>query len=195
ALAAFLALFGPRLIPPLGRPVEGQHLRVMTINQLYTNRRVADLIRAIRAQDADIVAIQELSQTVAVATRQELNGIYPYQFLIPGDGYYGLGILSRYPLRETAYNAKTVGQRMVVDVDGAAITLINVHLYAPQITTRRLRQFRPVKLVFDYSTSLRAREFPRLLSEIDAVDGPLIVTGDFNTSDREPPYAVLAARL
>src|SRR5262245_33281586 len=42
-LAAFLALFGPQLIPPLGQASDGPRLRVMTINQLYTNERIADL--------------------------------------------------------------------------------------------------------------------------------------------------------
>lgn len=193
-LVAFLALFGQRLVPPLGRPAKGAHLRVMTINQLYSNKRVADLIAAIRAQDADIVAIQELSEPVAQAAGQ-LRHAYPYQFLTPGAEDYGLGILSRYPLRMAARTHGFVGQRMIADVDGTAITLINVHLNAPQVMTRRLRQFRPVKVVLNYDTSQRARQFPSLLHEIDTVEGPLIVMGDFNTSDREPPYADLAARL
>jgi endonuclease/exonuclease/phosphatase (EEP) superfamily protein YafD len=195
ALVAFLALFGQQLIPPLRRPAEGARLRVMTINQLYTNERVAELIAAIRAQDADIVAIQELSEPVAEAAGRQLRDAYPHQFLTPGAEDYGLGILSRYPLRMAARTRGFVGLRMIVDVDGAPITLINVHLNAPQVTTRRLRQFRPVKVVLDYDTSLRARDFPSLLREIDAVEGPLVVLGDFNTSDREQPYADLAARL
>ena len=194
-LVAFLALFGQRFIPPLERPTEGARLRVMTINQLYSNQRVADLIAAIRAQDADIVAIQELSEPVAEATSRQLRDAYPHQFLTPGAEDYGLGILSRYPLRMAARTRGFVGLRMIVDVDGAAITLINVHLNAPQVTTRRLRQFRPVKVVLDYDTSQRAGDFPSLLREIDAVAGPLVVMGDFNTSDREPPYAELAGRL
>ena len=194
-LVAFLALFGQRLIPPLERPTDAARLRVMTINQLYTNQRVADLIAAIRAQNADIVAIQELSEPVAEAAARQLRDAYPHQFLTPGAEDYGLGILSRYPLRMSARTRGFVGLRTIVDVDGTAITLINVHLNAPQVRTRRLRQFRPVKVVLDYDTSRRARDFPILLREIDAVEGPLVVMGDFNTSDREPPYAELAARL
>jgi vancomycin resistance protein VanJ len=194
-LAAFLALFGSRLAPPFGQPAQGSRLRVMTLNQFYANRQVDELITAIRTQDADIVAIQELSESVADAASQQLRDIYPYQFLTAGVEDYGLGILSRYPLRTTARTQGFVGQRAIVEVDGVAITVINVHLNAPQAPTRRLRQFRPVKVVLDYDTSQRARDFPGLLREIDAITGPLIVIGDFNTSDREPPYAELAARL
>jgi vancomycin resistance protein VanJ len=194
-LAAFLALFGSRLVPPFGQPAQGLRLRVMTLNQLYTNKHITDLIEAIRVQDADIIAIQELSRPVAEAASQQLSDKYPYQFLSPGPEDYSLGILSRYPLLKTERTRGFMGQQMTVDVDGMPITVINVHLNAPQAPTRRLRQFRPVKVVLDYDTSLRARDFPGLLQEIDAITGPLIVAGDFNTSDREPPYAELAARL
>jgi vancomycin resistance protein VanJ len=194
-LVTFVALFGSRLIPSLGQPAAGTGLRVMTINQLYTNERVADLIDAIRAQDADVVAIQELSDSVADAASRQLSDLYPYQFLTPGPEDYGLGILSRYPLQEAARTQGFAGQRVILEVDGAAITMINVHLNAPQALTRRLRQFRPIKVVLNYDTSRRARDFPGLLGEIDSTTGPLNVTGDFNTSDREPPYAELAARL
>ena len=41
----------------------------------------------------------------------------------------------------------------------------------------------------------RQRAVDRLWREVDKIDGPLIVMGDFNTSDREPRYAQLAARM
>jgi endonuclease/exonuclease/phosphatase (EEP) superfamily protein YafD len=195
ALAAFLALFGMRLVPPFGQKAEGTQLRVMTINQMYTNSHITDLIAAIRAQSADIVAIQELSPGLADAAGQQLRAEYPYQFLAPGDYDSGLGVLSRYPLRQAAHETEFTGQRMMVDIGGQPITLINVHPRAPQVSTRRLRQFRPVKVVLNYDTSQRGRELPQLLEEVDAIQGPLIVLGDFNTSDREPPYAELAARM
>jgi endonuclease/exonuclease/phosphatase (EEP) superfamily protein YafD len=193
-LAVFLALFGARLLPPLGEQPAGQRLRVMTINQLYTNRQVDALIAAIRTEDADIVAIQELSPRLAAAAEQQLRAEYPYQSLMTNDSY-DLGILSRYPLREVVREPRFTAQRAIVEIDGLAITLLNAHPHAPQIATRRLRQFRPVKVVLNYDTSRRARELPQLLETIDAVQGPLIVLGDLNTSDREPPYADLAARL
>ena len=39
----------------------------------------------------------------------------------------------------------------------------------------------------------QTRQIDRLLAGIEEIDGPLIVMGDFNTSDREPHYAKLAA--
>jgi len=169
----------------------------MTLNQLYSNQRIDALIAAIRAQNADIVAIQELSEPLAETARQQLRAEYPYQFLEPNDGFDGLGVLSRYPLREARHVRGFPGQQMIVDLGSEQVTLFNIHLHSPKIETRRLREIRPVKVkvVLDYDTSLRAREFPQLLQAIDATRGPLIALGDFNTSDREPPYAALAARL
>jgi endonuclease/exonuclease/phosphatase (EEP) superfamily protein YafD len=195
ATLAFLAMFGARLLPPFGQPLAGARLRVLTINQLYTNTRTADLVAAIRTQRADVVLIQELTPRLAEAAKRQLIDQYPYQVLAPGDTDWGLGVLSRYPLRLAEREQDYIAQRMIVDVDGQEVALINVHPRAPQVETRRLRRFRPVKVVMNYDTTLRGRELPRLLETIDAIDGPLIVAGDFNTSDREPPYAELAARL
>ena len=36
---------------------------------------------------------------------------------------------------------------------------------------------------------------PVLLAQVDAANTPLVVLGDFNTGDREPPYRALRSRL
>ena len=195
ALVTFLALFGARLAPPTGRPGPGVPLRVVTLNQLYSNQRVDDLITALQAQGADVIAIQELSTAVAAAAQQRLSAEYPYQVLAPAEGDYGLGLLSRYPLQAPTRTQGFLGQQVLVTVGAQQVTLINLHLTAPSIAARRLRPFRPVKVIREYDTSRRASEFAALLRTIDAVKGPLVVLGDFNTSDREPPYGELAARL
>jgi hypothetical protein len=142
SLAVFLALFGARLIPPPARQEGGTTLRVMTLNQLYSNRRVDDIIAAIQAQDADVVALQELSAPVAAAAQQRLGTEYPYQLLAPAEGDYGLGFLSRYPLLAPVRQQEFVGQQVTLSVGGQQISLINVHLPAPSI---KMRQFRPLR--------------------------------------------------
>src|SRR5579859_6389918 len=79
-LAAFLALFGKGLLPPHPAQTQGTHLRVLTINQLFTNKQPAVVIDAIETQNADIVAIQELSIRVAFSAAQ-LHERYPYQYM------------------------------------------------------------------------------------------------------------------
>jgi endonuclease/exonuclease/phosphatase (EEP) superfamily protein YafD len=195
SLVVFLALFGARLVPRLGLPADGAALRVMTLNQMYANERVDALIAAIRAQDADIVAVQELSLPMSEAIRRQLLVEYPYQALMPAEFDAGLGLLSRHPLQAVTRGQGFPGQRAIVEVGGQPIALINVHLNAPRVRMRRQQRAQSARPALYYDTSRRARELPALLRAIDAVEGPLVVMGDFNTGDREPPYAALAARL
>jgi len=194
-LAVFVALFGTRFLPPPAPQAAGAHLRVATLNHWFENDQVDAVIAAIHAQDADIVALQELSTSVAAAAGRELRAEYPYQYLMPAEEDYGLGIISRYPLRAQLTESGFLGQRVTFDVHGQMVTLVNIHLTAPHIRTRRYRKFWSLPWVSEYSTKARAGEVSELLGAIDTTDGPLIVLGDFNTGDREPPYNELAARM
>jgi vancomycin resistance protein VanJ len=199
-LAVFLVQFGARLVPPEPQVASGKVLRVMTLNQLYSNGDIPGLIAAIRAQNADVVALQELSRPMADAIEQELLDEYPYQVLMPAERDNGQGLLSRYPLHAPQRDPDFPAQLMEVDVDGTVIQVMNVHLHAPRIKTRRLEllsntPLRRLPLLVDYDTSVRDEEWPALLEGIDAIQGDLIVMGDFNTGDCEQPYAAMAARL
>jgi vancomycin resistance protein VanJ len=194
ALAIFVGLFGAWFLPPVARPSDGTQLRVATFNLLFQNTRVDDIIAAIRAQDADVVALQELTPRVAAAVRQELRDTYPHQYLEPGMGDAGMGMISRYPLR-LADQQGFSGQRAMLELNGQHVNLVNVHLSSPFVRTRRYRKLWSIRLITDYNTSERAGELPALLRTVDQIEGPLIVLGDFNTGDREPPYVQLAARM
>ncbi|NJO84429.1 MAG: hypothetical protein HC828_17745 [Blastochloris sp.] len=194
-LAVFLALFGARFVPPLPKADDGLRLRVVSYNHLYSNRHIDAVIEAIRTQDADIVALQELSRPVTEAAKQRLADEYPYQWMLPAEADHGQGILSRYPLRSVSRADDFLGQQVTIDVGGQDITLINVHLKAPGVEVRRIRWPVSLPIIREYDASQRAQETVALLREIDRVDGPLIVLGDFNTGDREPAYAEFDRRL
>lgn len=196
SLVVFLVQFGAQIFPPVVQPEEGVRLRVATFNHLYRNIKVDQIIAAIRSQQADVVALQELTDHVAEAAQKELIAEYPYQFLAADRrNDYGLGILSKYPFRETTREPDFTGQRVVLDVDGKVITLVNVHLPAPKFTVRHFNLFGPRPMITSYYTAQRSREEPGLVRAIDSITGPLIILGDFNTSDREPFYKVLDQRL
>ncbi len=192
-LVLFLALFGGRFLPAARATPEGRPLRVMTFNHLFSNGRAADVLAAIRAQDADVVALQELSKPVAAAIQASLRDIYPYQYLRPFENQQGLGIISRQPFisaDEVQNNVR--GQQVTLSIDGQMLTIMNIHLGGPMIDTRHIAG---IPLVVGYDPQSTDRQVGRLASLTDAIDGPLIVMGDFNTSDREPRYSVLAARM
>jgi len=191
-LVLFLALFGVRFLPRSVPPSSGTAIRVMTFNQLFTNERVADIIREIRVQDADVVGLQEFSDQTAEAIKTELIGEYPYQFLEPGN-QSGLGLISRYPFQTQGIDESGHGQRVTIQLAGQTVTIISLHLTAPYIESHRSRRLFSLPIITDYDTSAPNRQIDRLLAGIAKIDGPLIVMGDFNTSDREPHYAKLAA--
>jgi endonuclease/exonuclease/phosphatase (EEP) superfamily protein YafD len=193
-LMLFLVLFGARFLPRSAPPSSGTAIRVMTFNQLFTNERTDDIIRQIRAQKADVVGLQEFSEQTAEAIKTELIGEYPYQLLEPGN-QSGLGLISRYPFLTQGVDESRHGQRVTIQLEGQTVTIISLHLQAPYIESHHSRTLFGLPVITDYDASAPNREIDRLLAGIEKIDGPLIIMGDFNTSDREARYAKLAAVL
>jgi endonuclease/exonuclease/phosphatase (EEP) superfamily protein YafD len=196
-LAVFLlqygSLFAPRQPSASARP----GLRVASFNQLASNDQVDAMLGLIRTQHADVVAIQELSHSMARAAERDLSSQYPYQYLTAGSGHYGLGILSRFPIaeRESTLGRGFNGQRVRIQAPGGPVTLINLHPPAPGLMIGRLRGWGGLPMLAGYYPQRRTAELEAALHAIDGEQGALIVLGDFNMADREPLYGAFAARL
>jgi vancomycin resistance protein VanJ len=193
-MVAFLAIFGAQFIAPFGEAPPGVPLRIMTFNLHYALAEpdIATLIGIVRAQGADIVALQELSFPAADAIRQQLVSQYPYQELSPAETYAGVGVISRYPLRALAYRKPVPGKLLKLDIGDTSITLVNASLSAPDIQMRSLPLGRTVRLIKAYDTVDRAYEIATLLDIVEDMSGPMVLIGDFNMADREPDYWRLA---
>ena len=188
-LGLFAVLFGARFLPPRAASAEGMlTLRVVTFNQLYTNERVEEVLDALSAQDADVIALQELSPAVADALQTRLKDMYPYADFRPSRETEGVGLFSRYPITDVIYKWKPQVQRATVNVRGADVTVLNVHAPAPY----RSASTGPLAA---YDPQQREPRFEVLLRRIDEATGPLVVLGDFNLSDREWRYNDVSARL
>jgi endonuclease/exonuclease/phosphatase family metal-dependent hydrolase len=196
AVLAFFALFGPRFIPPAAQHTGGAPLRMATFNLHYglDDVQLVDRIAAIRAQHADVVALQELSAPAAKAIQRDLIHEYPYQALAPSESFTGMGVISRYAL-QVQQPPQLAAQLALVRVGSLDVTLINVSLTSPELKQRRLPGVGWVKGLGGYRINKRSRDVERLLQMIDQVRGPLVVAGDFNLSDREADYSQFAARL
>jgi len=198
ALAAFLGLFGARLVPPAVQHTGGAPLRVATFNLHYAldQAQLAEMFTAIRAERADLIALQELSGPAAAAIQQNLSGDYPYQALAPSTtSFSGMGLISRYAL-EVLHPAQQIpGQLARLHMGNADVSIVNVSLTKPEIKRRYVPAVGWVKGFGGYNIKKRSREIERLLPAIAQVRGPVIVVGDFNLSDREQDYRQFAARL
>jgi endonuclease/exonuclease/phosphatase (EEP) superfamily protein YafD len=192
-------LFLPRTMPRVFAPsaaTQGRPLRVMTANLLVSNQSVTTFGALLRVEQPDIVAMQELSHAMGEHLAATINDQYPYQLLGPSDAPDGLGILSRYPLHvesETGWYGHVCGcQRVSVDVEGRPITFLNVHPWPPHVGFARLGRL-PIPASFDANQTREMLE--AALDGIDASQGPLLMLGDFNVSDRQPTYRWLRREL
>lgn len=191
-------LFVPRLQPAspvAAAPPEQPMLRVITFNQLYNNDDIAGTLEVLLAQDADVIALQELSYPLAQALEQQ-HERYPYRLLDPHHLPGGLGLVSRYPLE---YVGPVHGLRAIevrLYVDGQQVTLINVHPNPPHVVTVKRIPFTQKQVPLPtYDTSARDTQLGHLLARVADIEGPLMVAGDFNMADRDPLYATFDARL
>jgi endonuclease/exonuclease/phosphatase (EEP) superfamily protein YafD len=184
-LGAYLygGLFLPKLPPA---QAGGKTLTVMSYNILGFNEQSEAVVAAIRVARADVVALQELNPAVAEAIQQTLTSEYPYQALQPQPGITGLGVISRYPLHPTGQTlpGAWIGppQILTLSFEDTAVTLINFH---------------SVSVNFEgwgsgpkVERAVRERERQaQTLAHLAAVQpGPLIVLGDFNTSEQSTAY-------
>jgi vancomycin resistance protein VanJ len=195
-LVVFLSLFGARFVPSLGTTVDGgTRLRAVTFNQLFLNTNTENLLAAIRAQHADLVALQELVPPVAEAMERDLKTVFPYQILAPSNNVGGVGLLSRYPLEPAAGVDGAQGQWAILHVGMEKISVVNVHVHFSGISRIRSQRFGSLSYFRMYDTRGRLSQDNALLQAVQKVSGGLIMMGDFNTGDREPGYAVLASEL
>lgn len=187
--------FGPWLVPPMAPPPEGRPLRVVTFNQRIIAARWPEILEAVKAQNADVVALQEVTPDVIREAYVQLGDTFPHQVYSPRELQHNLLILSRFPLREQPVDPNVRRLWVTLDVDGQPVNLINLHFSSPDYGALSIPGPVRISMPRGYDASFRAREAPRILADIDSISGPLIVVGDHNTSEREPLYREFAARL
>ena len=173
---------------------EGRTLKLATFN-IWHNQgdwaaRQPLLIEALRAADADVIALQEVLEDAAVGlpnqARTLADALGGYQmFFVSTDPEgaprrYGNAILSRRPVQE--HDSKRLeplddyrtALRVRVDVGGRPVDIVNTHL-AWQ----------------DDAQAVRARQIADLLGWLPEDGTPLVVMGDFNAVQEDAGLNVL----
>ena len=183
--AAFLWVYSSLLIPsPPREPLGGSTFTLLSYNIQW--RRGGDYqaaIDVIRQQNADIVALQEVSPQAARALEAAFSGRYPYLALHPQErGFDGQAVLSRYPIVADDFFLRGFGQqRTIITVDGTPIILYNVHLATPLLVRDGRRRF---------DISMREREVLEIVERVNREEAGarVLVVGDFNLTDRSTDY-------
>jgi vancomycin resistance protein VanJ len=183
---AFILLFGGLFVlkgHALNLP--GTHLKVMTWNLMGSiDENHQEQIDILRDSGADIIALQEVSQSVTDLIDTQLVELYPYRVLYPKD-VQGTGLLSKYPIEsdnivlpapEGFYSLKAV-----LDINGAKVTVLSMHPRARLIYSQN---------IYTKSGSKHLNDLLNLLS----LNGPVLMMGDFNMSDQMSDHKLLTQR-
>lgn len=182
SILALVSGYGTMFLPRPGPPPAAPQISVLTFNLHAERVALGPMVDVIRAADADIVALQEISPEAAETFRAELSDLYPHQavHLHPGNPVMGQGVLSKHPLRDSEYwQVAMWHQRVIVTVDGMDIALYNVH---PHIPFARA----PIGVAFDAGN--RGRDIADILERAGREQKPVILAGDFNMTDRSAHY-------
>ena len=199
-LALFLWLYGSRFIPipAVNAGPDEREIIVYTANIAEQGGSFGPLLDQIAHEAADLVFTQELApigNELDVALRR-----LGYQAALePRSDYTGVGLWSRYPIVDAesmrlAGQRGNFSQRIRIDVAGTIVTVFNVHLNAPVDL-----QWRPTGNPLDYRLIYqrrhRADQVEALLAQVRAQDGPVLLAGDFNLTDRTYEYRRLSEEL
>ncbi len=191
----FVFYYAPLFLPHADAAPNGRTLKVMTHNILAANRLGGQpLADAILAQDADVVALQELVANHANLLAPRLSQAYPHRVVYPAQG---LGLYSRYPLREaqllTLAPESSFAIRAIVDAPGGAITVFNAHPRNPRVALNTWGG--SLLYVAEFDPTRRDRAVATLAQAVQRIQGPVVVLGDLNLTDRSAAYRQLTERL
>lgn len=151
---------------PQDRDIEGQRLTVVVCN-LYSGNPEAELAaQRLLSYDADVVVLLEVSPEWMPHLKQ-LSDVYPHGKFIPRDDNFGIGLLSRFPLREITQKnfGSTSLPSLIAELEDWPLTIVATHPLPPMGMTYSDRRNRQLMDIASY-----CRESPR----------EMIVAGDLN---------------
>jgi vancomycin resistance protein VanJ len=188
--------FGPGLVSlPAARDLGGFDVQVLSWNlETSLGVRPEAVVDQLRASEAGIVALQEVSPAVADAIEADamIRELFPYRVLRPDDGVLGMALLSRYPISDQEVLTDPPAIRALLDVEGERIVVVAGHPLPARIAT-----VTPLRLPIGFDATERDASITvvrRLLDDAGPAEHQLLL-GDFNVTDREPAYRDLAVGL
>lgn len=173
---SYAPLFLPRSNMVLA---DSGRIKVMSYNIWGHNHNMRSVAAIIHREQPDILLLQEAYSHLTDSLMEELTRLYPdqelYYTFTPGAGQ---AIISRFPLspQGTSYEQGRA-QKAIVHTPNGDILVWNVHLKQPRYWSSQYDQM------------------VLLEQAIAAVDQPLIVGGDFNTTDQSEIYHMINQHL
>lgn len=161
-------LMAPLLqLPGRAQSASGRELKVLTLNTLWHNRSTDEIVALVKAEDPDIVVLQEVGSRTHAHLNAALHQFYPYRRFCNDEPFCDGAILSRIPwlnvwqLPRTENAPPSVAARF--DIGGQRMLFVmGVHFWNPRAPQRQVR------------------EAAWLGGELSRIDDLLIIAGDFN---------------
>lgn len=156
-------------------------LKIYSWNTWYLNRNTDEIIEQVKANDADVIVLVELSRTQADAL-QALNTDYPYHLELAEDSARGIGVWSRVPdTKLTSFDLAdqgmmTIEARVPASTVHGAYRVLAVHTRSPDLHQRTLDRNKQLAALGEWSKR----------SEV-----PCIIVGDLNIT----PWSTSFTRL
>lgn len=180
ALAVAAAISAAPLVPYLpwsagaGSPTAAP-LKVVTVNVSYRQFSVRQLLEMIREVNPDVLVMQELTP-YAAEVLADLDATFAHHLKFPADGPYGIALWSHHELEGAQLFA--LGRLPAIETrvlaPSGTFAVFGVHLSAPT-TPRR--------------AAARDEELRALAARSAAVEGALLVAGDFNLTPYSPRFS------
>ena len=195
-LVVLLVLFGGRFggewFSTAATAAGGGELRVATWNLEVGARAGIDSVVFLREHPADLVALQELTPSVAAAIEEDpvLVERYPYRALEVHAGVAGMGLMSRLPLTATPAAINPARQEARLTLAAGEIVVVNAHPFPADAG------FFADVLAFDPSVRNRYLQLLRdRVADLEAAGEVVLLIGDFNTGPTEPAFKRLTTGL
>ena len=173
---SYAPLFLPRCC---SAPSSGETFKVMSDNVSRHNTDVTAMAALIRQEQPDILLLQELRQDRVEAFIKTLADLYPdVELHFIYDPYTLQAVASRYPLTPLAMMLeKGNAQKVLLETPNGPVTVINIH-----------PRFRGWQRRYQQMSTL-------LAEDIISADGPIILGGDFNTTEQSQIYRLVSQHL
>ena len=197
----FVGLYGFLFLPNGSTPLAEAAtppVSIMTFNIWGGSQSLETAQVILNNNNPDIIAIQELTPLMADVLLEEVGEVYPHRILDVQAQHRGMGVLSRYSLTEidSSHLADSAWQIQImqVETDGGELTFYNVHPHGTNLFIY-LEEELPVGDNVQASFQLRKQLIKSLITDIKQRRGPVIVAGDFNSTDQSEVYKLLQSIL
>ena len=180
-----LSFILPYVMPGVGEAqARPDSIRLLAFNLSARNGDYDAFVRMIETVSPDVIGLVEVQGRWS-ASLKRLEATYPYQIARPEDGYFGLAVLSRFPLRElegSPYSHDGLQSAILAELELPEVTatLVVSHVMAPMSPAR---------------AALRNAQLEGLSAFFrDDANRARILIGDLNITPWSPRYGVLESR-